>query len=102
MNTKSEPSAYRYVIDRRSTVAVSTFVPALNVLSTTLPDSTCLRVVRTNAGPLPGLTCWNDTTVHNWPSMLRTRPFFRSLVVVATCLGLLYAGPRESHDHELL
>src|SRR6266545_676764 len=66
---------------RLSTVAVSTLVPALNVRSTTLPDSTFFSVVRTNAPPLPGLTCWNSTTVHNWPSRLSTSPFLRSFVV---------------------
>src|SRR5690242_102965 len=81
MKTKSSPSLYRKVIERLSTVAVSTLVPALNVRSTTLPDSTFLSVVRTNAPPLPGLTCWNSTTVHSWPSRLRTSPFLRSLVV---------------------
>src|SRR6185369_13573233 len=81
MNTKSSPSAYRYCIVRLSTVAVSTFVPALNVRSTTLPESTFFRVVRTNAPPLPGLTCWNSTTVHRSPSRLSTRPFLRSFVV---------------------
>src|SRR5215218_9861756 len=89
MNTKSSPSAYRYCIVRLSTVAVSTLVPALNVLSTTLPDSTFFSVVRTNAPPLPGLTCWNSTTVHSSPSRLRTRPFFRSLVVAISCLDLI-------------
>src|SRR5438067_6020876 len=81
MKTNSPPSRYRNVIARLSTVAVSTLVPALNVLSTTLPDSTFFRVVRTNAPPLPGLTCWNSTTVQSWPSRLRTSPFLRSLVV---------------------
>src|SRR5215212_5875832 len=66
---------------RLSTVAVSTFVPALKVRSTTLPDRTFFSVVRTNAPPLPGLTCWNSTTVQGSPSRLSTRPFFRSLVV---------------------
>jgi len=66
---------------RLSTFAVSTFVPALNVLSTTLPDSTFFSVVRTKAPPLPGFTCWNCTTVQSWPSRLSTRPFFRSFVV---------------------
>src|SRR5690349_20865042 len=68
-------------MSRRSTVAVSTFVPALKVLSTTLPVSTFFSVVRTKAPPLPGLTCWNAVTVHSWPSMLSTRPFFRPFVV---------------------
>ena len=66
---------------RLSTLAVSTLVPALNVRSTTLPDSTFFSVVRTNAPPLPGLTCWNSTTVQSWPSILSTRPFLRSFVV---------------------
>src|SRR2546423_14380595 len=85
MNTYSSPSAYRYCIVRLSTVAVSTLVPALNVLSTTLPESTFFSVVRTNAPPLPGLTCWNSTTDHSSPSRLRTSPFFRSFVVAITC-----------------
>src|SRR6476646_4609095 len=71
---------------RLSTVAVSTLVPALNVLSTTLPESTFFSVVRTNAPPLPGFTCWNSTTDHRSPSRLRTRPFFRSFVVAIACL----------------
>src|SRR5256714_3233728 len=85
MNTYSSPSAYRYCIVRLSTVAVSTLVPALKVLSTTLPESTFFSVVRTNAPPLPGLTCWNSTTDHSSPSRLRTSPFFRSFVVAITC-----------------
>src|SRR2546423_4151247 len=84
MKTYSSPSAYRNCIVRLSTVAVSTLVPALKVLSTTLPDSTFFRVVRTNAPPLPGLTCWNSTTDHSSPSRLRTRPFLRSFVVAIT------------------
>ncbi len=71
-------------MSRRSTVAVSTLVPALKVLSTTLPVSTFFSVVRTKAPPLPGFTCWNAVTDQSWPSRLSTRPFFRSFVV-ATC-----------------
>src|SRR3954471_2111279 len=88
MNTKSEPSLYRYCMSRLSTVAVSTFVPALNVRSTTLPDSTFLSLVRTKAPPLPGLTCWNSTTFHSTPSRSSVMPFLRSLVV-ATAVVLL-------------
>ena len=66
---------------RRSTVAVSTLVPALKVLSTVLLDSTFFSLVRTKAGPLPGLTCWNSMTAQSWPSRLSTMPFFRSFVV---------------------
>src|SRR5437868_4600227 len=81
---------------RLSTVAVSTLVPALNVRSTTLPDSTFLSVVRTNAPPLPGLTCWNSTTVHRLSSRLSTRPFFRSLVV-AMWLGISLVSGERPH-----
>src|SRR4051812_31235994 len=93
---------------RRSTVAVSTFVPALNVLSTTLPVSTCLSVVRTKAPPLPGFTCWNAVTVHSWPSRLRTSPFFRSLVVATSLqspvsiFGSIFGSGPPSDGHEVL
>src|SRR4028119_738422 len=80
MNTKPEPSWYRYCISRRSTLAVSTLVSELKVLSTTLPDRTCLSLVRTTVLPLPGLWCWNQTTDHSCPSRSRTMPFFRSFV----------------------
>ncbi len=69
---------------RLSTVSNSIFMPALKVLSTILPESTFLMVVRTKAGPLPGLTCWNFMTVHSCPSRFRTDPFLMSLVVCAT------------------
>src|SRR5687768_11640751 len=77
---------------RLSTFAVSTLVPALKVLSTFLPDSTLRSLVRTNAGPLPGLTCWNSTTAQSWPSMLRTMPFFRSLVVAMRACASSMSG----------
>src|SRR6476659_5709581 len=89
MNTKSEPSLYRYVVSRRSTVAVSTLTPALNVLSTTLPENTFFSLVRTNAGPLPGLTCWNSTMDHSWPSMFSTSPFLKSAVDATAVLLLV-------------
>ena len=79
-------------MSRLSTVAVSTLVPALKVRSTTLPERTFFSLVRTKAPPLPGLTCWNSTTVHSCPSMLSTRPFFRSFVV-ATDLPSLRRSP---------
>jgi len=55
-------------------------VPALKVRSITLPLMTFFALVRTNAPPLPGLTCWNSTIVHSCPSILRTAPFLMSLV----------------------
>ena len=91
MKTKSSPSRYRYCISRLSTLAVSTRTPALKVRSTTLPDITFFSLVRTNAPPLPGLTCWKSTTFHSWPSMLRVMPFLRSFVV-ATSVCLLHAS----------
>src|SRR5918997_2834936 len=75
-------------MSRRSTVAVSTLVPALKVLSTTFPDSTFFSVVRTKAPPLPGLTCWKLTTAHSWPSRFSTSPFFRSLAVATSAESL--------------
>ena len=32
----------------------------LNVFSVTAPEITLRILVRTNAAPLPGLTCWNS------------------------------------------
>src|SRR6516164_8405875 len=88
MKTKSPPSRYRYCISRLSTLAMSTLMPALKVLSTTLPDITFFSLVRTKAGPLPGLTCWNSTTFHSCPSRFSVMPFFRSFVVAT---GRLHA-----------
>src|SRR5688500_18586426 len=84
---------------RLSTVAVSTLVPALKVLSTTFPVSTCLRVVRTKAPPLPGLTCWNAVTVQSWPSRFSTRPFFRSFVVATVEFLLCRTGASDDHEY---
>src|SRR5215469_1608352 len=101
MNTKSSPSRYRYCISRRSTLACSTRTPALKVRSMTLPDSTFLSLVRTNAPPLPGLTCWKSTTLQSWPSMLRVMPFLRSLVVATgrvSCVRAEPARPRSQNE----
>src|ERR1700694_995286 len=88
MKTKSSPSRYRYCMSRLSTLAMSTLMPALNVLSTTLPDITFFSLVRTKAGPLPGLTCWNSTTFHSCPSRFSVMPFFRSFVLATSSLQL--------------
>src|SRR5215469_6973043 len=101
MNTKSSPSRYRYCISRRSTLACSTRTPALKVRSMTLPDSTFFSLVRTNAPPLPGLTCWKSTTFQSWPSMLRVMPFLRSLVVATgrvSCVRAEPARPRLQNE----
>src|ERR1700728_4958342 len=88
MKTKSSPSRYRYCMSRLSTLATSTLMPALNVLSTTFPESTFFSLVRTNAGPLPGFTCWNSTTFQGCPSRCSVMPFFRSLVLATRRLQL--------------
>src|SRR5215469_186862 len=113
MNTKSSPSRYRYCISRLSTLATSTLTPALKVLSTTLPDSTFFSLVRTKAGPLPGLTCWNSTTFQSCPSMFSVMPFFRSFVVATGRLQLQNqqfpggrsqdaGSPVRRHDQDVL
>src|SRR5215472_11964570 len=40
-------------------------------------------LVRTNAPPLPGFTCWNSTTENRPSGRFRDIPFFRSLVDTA-------------------
>src|SRR5215469_3380639 len=100
MKTKSSPSRYRYCISRLSTLATSTRTPALNVRSTTLPDSTFFSLVRTKAPPLPGLTCWNSTTVQSAPSMLSVMPFLRSFVVATSCLPRASGTAVPPSQHE--
>src|SRR5712691_7491331 len=84
MNTKSCPSRYRYCISWRSTMARPTFTPALNVRSITAPVLTLRSLVRTNAPPLPGFTCWNSTIWKSVPSRSRVMPRFRSFVLTLT------------------
>src|SRR6266508_4269759 len=73
-------------------MATSTASSARKVLSSTRPVRTFFSLVRTNAPPLPGLTCWNSTTFIRSPSMFSVMPFFRSLVVGITAL-LRSGGP---------
>src|SRR5215469_7707604 len=100
MKTKSSPSRYRYCISRLSTFATSTRTPALNVRSTTLPDSTFFSLVRTKAPPLPGFTCWNSTTLQSAPSMLSVMPFLRSFVVATSCLLRASGTAAAPSQHE--
>src|SRR4029079_6462684 len=80
MKTSESPSRYRYCISRLSMTASGTFSSARNVRSSTAPPATFLSLVRTNAPPLPGFTCWNSTTVTR-PSdgRLSAMPFLKSL-----------------------
>src|SRR5262249_59905732 len=66
-----------------------------DVRSTTLPDRTFFSFVRTNAPPLPGLTCWNSTTVHSCPSMFSVMPFLRSLVVATSDVSWVRGAARQ-------
>src|SRR4029078_8593607 len=68
--------------------ASGTFSSARNVLSSTAPVRKFLSLVRTNAPPLPGFTCWNSTTVMRPSGRFRAMPFFRSLVETLTVLSL--------------
>ena len=67
---------------RLSIMARATFSPARKVRSTTTPLRTPRSVVRTNAWPLPGLTCWNSMTWYKSSSSSRVIPFLRSFVVI--------------------
>src|ERR1700744_6362512 len=49
----------------------------------TAPLRTFFSLVRTKAPPLPGLTCWNSTTLNRPSGRSRLMPFFRSLVETA-------------------
>src|SRR5579862_8726849 len=97
-------------------MACSTRSSARNVRSSTAPVRTFLSLVRTKAPPLPGLTCWNSTTLNSPSGRSRVMPFFRSLVetlIVGARLpglflrsetgrhrfqGQAVAVPTEAHD----
>src|SRR3954468_13044276 len=82
MKCASEPSAYRYWSLRVSVRTGLNFSPARKVLSITLPSVVRLSLVRTNAGPLPGLTCWNSTILKIVPSTSMCVPFLNWLVLI--------------------
>src|SRR6202161_4142228 len=100
-------------MSRLSTVARSSFSPARNVRSTVAPDLTFFKRVRTNAEPLPGLTCRNSITVHSWSSMMMETPFRKSLLLIICAPRLQQTEPVlrpapqaldvltvAEHDHE--
>src|SRR5512141_3122139 len=97
MNTYSSPSRYRNCMSFFSSSACSTRTPALNVRSNTLPFFRLRSLVRTKAPPLPGLTCWNSTTVNRPLSSSSVIPFFRSLVVIAGIAGPVIRSGRGLH-----
>ena len=66
----------------------SNFSPARNVRSFTRPVRTSRTLVRTNAPPLPGFTCWNSMIRLGLPSMLMHLPFLKSAVEIAISVFL--------------
>src|SRR3954453_3996371 len=50
----------------------------------TAPVRAFFSLVRTKAPPLPGLTCWNSTTVIRPSGRFSVMPFFSSLVEMLT------------------
>src|SRR5204863_1656201 len=82
MKCASVPSAYRNCILRASVRTARNFSPARNVRSITLPSEARRSFVRTNAPPLPGLTCWNSRTLKIVPSTSMWFPFLNWLVEI--------------------
>src|ERR671911_533662 len=62
----------------------SNFSPARKVRSTTEPLARFFSFVRTNAPPLPGLTCWKPTIRQTSPSTLTCMPFLNWFVLTAS------------------
>src|SRR3954470_21251700 len=82
MKCASVQSAYRNCILRASVRTARNFSPARNVRSITLPSAARRSFVRTNAPPLPGLTCWNSTILKIVPSTSMWLPFLNWLVEI--------------------
>src|ERR1700728_961235 len=92
-------------MSRLSMMACSSFSSAGYVRSITAPLRTFLSLVRTNAPPLPGFTCWNSTTLNRPSGRSRLMPFLRSLV--ETAMNVLReagqcAGAVLGHDQGVL
>src|SRR4051794_7775847 len=82
MKCASVPSAYRNCILRASVWIGRNFSPARNVRSITAPSAARRSFVRTNAPPLPGLTCWNSMILKTVPSTSMWFPFLNWLVLI--------------------
>src|SRR4051794_39840268 len=70
----------------------------------TLPSVVRLSFVRTNAGPLPGLTCWNSTILKIVPSTSMWVPFLNWLVeidLINPYCGICLIGGGESVDVQI-
>src|SRR3954471_16202695 len=53
----------------------------------TAPSAARRSFVRTNAPPLPGLTCWNSTILKTVPSTSMWLPFLNWLVLITAAEG---------------
>ena len=82
MKWASVPSAYRNCILRASVLTGRNFSPARNVRSITAPSAARRSFVRTNAPPLPGLTCWNSRILKTVPSTSMWLPFLNWFVEI--------------------
>src|SRR4051794_63178 len=87
MKTTSSPESYRYCALFTSVRMRWNFSPARNVRSTTAPESMFLTFVRTNAPPLPGLTCWNSTIRQTPPSIPICMPFLNWFVLTISAIA---------------
>src|SRR5215217_3829481 len=97
MKTTSSPESYRYWTFFVSVCTRENFSPARKVLSTTAPDSSAFSLVRTNAPPLPGLTCWKSTMRQTTPSSSMCIPFLNWLVLTVSAMA-----SSLGNGHELL
>src|SRR6478609_7810761 len=68
---------------RVSVRAGRNFSPARNVRAITLPSLARRSLVRTNAPPLPGLTCWNSRILKTVPSTSMWLPFLNWLLLIS-------------------
>src|SRR3954449_176102 len=87
MKWASVPSAYRNCILRASVRTARNFSPARKVRSITAPSDARRSFERTNAPPLPGLTCWNSTILKIVPSTSMWLPFLNWLVLIMGVSG---------------
>src|SRR3712207_3009413 len=95
MKWASVPSPYRNCILRASVRTARNFSPARNVRSITAPSLARRSFVRTNAPPLPGLTCWNSTTLKIVPSTSMWLPFLNWFVLIIRAGRLARTPERE-------
>src|SRR5919199_1923841 len=82
MKCASVPSAYRNCILRASVRTARNFSPARKVRSITAPSDARRSFERTNAPPLPGLTCWNSRILKTVPSTSMWFPFLNWFVLI--------------------